>query len=277
METQSDNYKNNEELSANNIIKTTAKRKIELGFFERISDWISKASKCNFTSIKRHFNVTEDLILKRVLYSFIPFNPYFYELIKNKPDLYGPLWIYTSLVFIIAATGEISSYLNGNESSGYFEEFVPHSALMIYGIGIGLPLLIFFLMRVFGSDPSYVTIQCIYGYSFFAYIPASLICMIPNKTIHVFVFGVAVFISTSLLMVNCWKDFSIYIKSRTYFLVGLIVICQLIIYLVMVLYFFGLEDKLTDLKKSIGGGLNNNVSNNTSSNSSNTTFKNGSY
>lgn len=276
METQPDNNSNNEEISAKNIIKTTAKRKVELGFFERISDWISKASKCNFSSIKRHFNVTEDIILKRVLYSFIPFNPYFYELIKNKPDLYGPLWIYTSLVFIIAATGEISSYLNGTDSSGYFEEFVPHSALMIYGIGIGLPLLIFFLMRVFGSDPSYVTIQCIYGYSFFAYIPASLICMIPNSTIHVFVFGVAVFISTSLLMVNCWKDFSIYIKSRTYFLVGLIVICQLIIYLVMVLYFFGLEDKLTDLKKSIGSGSNHNVSSNTSSNS-NTTIKNGSY
>ena len=257
-------------------IKSYSKKKVEKGFVENIIDWLTNASKCNFDFIKQHFDVNENIVKRRLYHSLIPFNPFFHDISKEKPDLYGPLWIYTSLVFIIAASGEISSYFHGDVSSDYFEQFVPISALMIYGIGIGLPFALWAIMKLFGSKPFFVSILCTYGYSFTAYIPASLVCMYPNKTLHILVIGVAVFISTSFLLVNCWQDFSKYVKSRTYFLLALIVIAQLIIYLVMVLYFFGLKDTVNEIKDKIietGSNIANNINHVISTNSSSSSSK----
>jgi len=81
--------------------------------------------------LKQYFDVNEEYVKSRFLHSFIPFNPYFHDISKEKPDLYGPFWIYSTLVFIIAAAGEISSYLNGDVDKSYFEEFVPTSTMLV--------------------------------------------------------------------------------------------------------------------------------------------------
>ena len=41
--------------------------------------------------------------------------PIFFALIKEKPDLWGPFWIATTLVFLLAVTGNFTSYLASNE------------------------------------------------------------------------------------------------------------------------------------------------------------------
>ncbi len=61
----------------------------------------------------------------RLLHSLIPFNPKFYDISQQTPDLYGPFWIYTTLIFIIAAAGSLSGYLQNNISQNFFQEFVP--------------------------------------------------------------------------------------------------------------------------------------------------------
>lgn len=229
---------------ADATLKTMVRRKVEGSTFERLGEWMTKASKCNFSSIKQYFDVTQDIIIQRLIYSLIPFNPYINDILNTKPDLYGPLWIFTTLVFIIAASGEISSYLYGNISIAYFEQFVPLSALLIYGVGVGLPVILYAFMKFFGSEPSFIKLQAIYGYAFTSYLPAAIICIIPSRKIHLMIMAIAVVISTSLIVINCWKDISQYaIKSRTYFLLALILIAQVVIYIVNVFYFFGLEKK----------------------------------
>lgn len=86
--------------------------------------------KYYYSFLKQYFDVTEEKVRSRILNSLIPFNPKFHDISKEKPDLYGPFWIFTTLVFIIAATGELNSYLHG-DSSSYFEEFVPVSAVLV--------------------------------------------------------------------------------------------------------------------------------------------------
>lgn len=39
--------------------------------------------------------------------ALIPTKPEFFNIARDKPDLWGPYWIYSSLVFIIAAVGNI--------------------------------------------------------------------------------------------------------------------------------------------------------------------------
>ena len=43
--------------------------------------------------------------------SFIPIKGNFLETINGNPDLYGPFWIYTTLIFAISASANISQYL----------------------------------------------------------------------------------------------------------------------------------------------------------------------
>jgi len=45
----------------------------------------------------------------------IPFNKEFSPLAEAKPDLYGPFWIYTTLVVIVAVAGNLSAYINVNK------------------------------------------------------------------------------------------------------------------------------------------------------------------
>ncbi len=78
-----------------------------------------------YSILKTYFNITTNDVRSRLLHSLVPFNPKFYDISQQTPDLYGPFWIYTTLIFIIAAAGSLSGYLQNNTSESFFQEFVP--------------------------------------------------------------------------------------------------------------------------------------------------------
>ena len=43
------------------------------------------------------------------------FNKSFYKIVNDKPDLYGPFWIYTTLIYVMAAGGALSYYFTNNK------------------------------------------------------------------------------------------------------------------------------------------------------------------
>jgi hypothetical protein len=67
-------------------------------------------------------------VRSRLLHSLVPFNPKFHDISEQSPDLYGPFWIYTTLVFIIAAAGSLAKYIKEDSSKNFFQEFVPLAA-----------------------------------------------------------------------------------------------------------------------------------------------------
>ena len=75
----------------------------------------------------------------------------FYTHYKAKPDLYGPLWIYTTLIVILAIAGNFSRGLHQGKDFTYNFTFVPIAAAVVYGIGIGLPFALKLLMRMLGT------------------------------------------------------------------------------------------------------------------------------
>jgi hypothetical protein len=72
--------------------------------------------------------VTTAEVRSRLLHSLIPFNPKFYDISEKSPDLYGPFWIYTTLVFIIAAAGSLAKYIKNDSTQNFFQNFVPIAA-----------------------------------------------------------------------------------------------------------------------------------------------------
>jgi hypothetical protein len=47
-----------------------------------------------------------------VLASFVPFYPLLKTKIGDKPDLYGPFWIYTTVIFLLAIVENINNYFD---------------------------------------------------------------------------------------------------------------------------------------------------------------------
>lgn len=58
----------------------------------------------------RFFRITNADFLKRMLYSLFFFRPSLALEIKENPDLYGPFWIYSTLILVLASSGNLSAY-----------------------------------------------------------------------------------------------------------------------------------------------------------------------
>ena len=78
---------------------------------------------CCLSIFKKYFQITSDDFILHFINSFIPFNNKFVNLIKNNPDLYGPIWIYTSLILLISSTESLTRTLQRNNNKNFFQEF----------------------------------------------------------------------------------------------------------------------------------------------------------
>lgn len=144
------------------------------------ADGIFSKYMCEFNSLKKYFDINTSDFFGRFLKALIPFNSYFYSSIEINPDLWGPIWINTFLVFLIASCGTLVKYLtNTKADDSFYQEFIPISAGVVYGVGLVLPLILYILMKCFGSKSSLITIVCVYGYSMGIYIPVIIACSIP--------------------------------------------------------------------------------------------------
>ena len=199
--------------------------------------WIDKFFCC-FAIFKKYFQITSQDFLLRFLNSLIPFNNKFQNLVKDKPDLYGPIWIYSSLIIIISATGSLTRTLQGIKNKNFFQEFVPIAGVVIYGVGFGLPILIAFLMKIFGTSLTFASVICTYGYSFSIFLPISIICVIQWDILQWISLIYAIFSSTSLLVVNYYKQMGDYSKNKKFSIIIIVLIFQFGLLLFFKLYFF---------------------------------------
>jgi len=168
----------------------------------------------------------------------IPFNIKFYDISTENPDLYGPFWIYTSIIFILSASGSLSRMSQGSKVSSFFQTFVPTAAGLIYGIGFMTPFVMVIIMRCFGAKNSYITALCIYGYSYSIFIPVILLCSSGYVVAQWVVLTYAIFQSTSFIIVNYWRELGKYVDKLRVIIILLIIVCQMALFFTLKLYFF---------------------------------------
>jgi hypothetical protein len=193
---------------------------------------------CCFAIFKKYFQITSNDFILRFINSFIPFNNKFGNLIKNNPDLYGPIWIYTSLIILLSATGSLTRTIQGHNNKNFFQEFIPIAGSTIYMVGFGLPILITILMKVFGIKLGFVHVICTYGYSFSIFLPISIICVIQYNYIQWIALIYAVFSSTSLLVVNYYKLMGDFSRNKKSIIIGIVLLAQIGLLLFFKLNFF---------------------------------------
>lgn len=108
----------------------------------------------------------------------------FLTLIGDKPDLYGPFWVSTTLVFTIAVCSHISSWISswmiGINWEYDFQSIVNASSL-VYGFAGLAPALIYISLRQMDVNIKLINTICLYGYSLFVFVVAGIFCLMPSN------------------------------------------------------------------------------------------------
>ena len=127
------------------------------------------------------------------------------------PDAYGPFWLSTSLIFVLAVTSNFHKYNNSSKDEVFSNDITTllSAFYVIYSFSFGVPLVIMIYFHCFytphNPNPQttvnaqgvmqieqpliktkldYISLYSLYGYSWVLFIPAILLCMIPYSPIH---------------------------------------------------------------------------------------------
>ena len=208
---------------------------------EKSNKFLSCLDKCK-ESFGRYFNVELIDIKQKLKGALIPFNKSFYQSIEINADLYGPFWIFTTIIFLIALIGNFSSYMHAEDKNKFVYDYnhVPHAIFIIYGFGFGAPILLWLIMKfIFRIDIDLITNICIYGYSYTILIPILLICIIPLKLISTLALLYFLIHSCTFLFHNMYLVIQQKAQKSKYVVLGLLGSIQLVLFFFLKFYFFG--------------------------------------
>ncbi|XP_063441167.1 protein YIPF1-like isoform X1 [Mytilus trossulus] len=146
----------------------------------------SKVSFWTFEYYQQFFDVESKDVLQRVLGSMYPHpnRNYLKTKIRPSPDLYGPFWICTTLVFTTAIAGNLANYLSTGGSADYNWKYdfhkVSFAATAIFSYWWILPGVIFGFLWWSGNQIGYTFLEilCVYGYSLAIFIPISILWVV---------------------------------------------------------------------------------------------------
>ncbi|XVF06110.1 hypothetical protein REPUB_Repub06bG0019700 [Reevesia pubescens] len=189
---------------------------------------------------KPYFDVDTSDVLDRLKESLFPFRGTFTEKTSTNPDLYGPFWICTTLIFVAASIGTFVTYIAHKikkKEWDYDINLVTWSAGVFYGFVTVVPLALYVILKYFSAPSGLVQLFCLYGYSLFVFIPALCLSVVPLEIFRWVIAGVAGFMSATFVALNL----KAHIKSageRWFLIVASIFLLQLALAVVLKLYLF---------------------------------------
>ena len=199
------------------------------------------------------FDVDTLQVLSRVKGALLP-RPKgaFFELITANPDLYGPFWISTTLVFAMAMTGNLASYVNFVETPGRKEWTYDFSLLTLAGSVVYLyvtllPMLFWMLLRYWEASKKLVDVLCIYGYTLVIFIPISILCVVPSNILRWLLVLIGGLVSAVFLLSNfhahmadCFPYGEGDAKRKMYMMLGMMGLFHAILVMLFKFYFFSI-------------------------------------
>ncbi|XP_070831005.1 protein YIPF1 [Chaetodon trifascialis] len=169
-----------------------------------------------FEYYQRFFDIETHHVKERIIGSMVPWprKNFIHVYLRRNPDLYGPFWICTTLVFAIAISGNLSNFLVhlGKPHYKYTPEFrkvtIAATAIFSYAWLVPLALWGFLLWRnnkiMNLVSYSFMEIVCVYGYSLAIYIPAVVLWILPYEWLRWCSIVVALCLSGSVLVLTFW-------------------------------------------------------------------------
>lgn len=111
-----------------------------------------------FEYYQQFFDVNTEEVKQRILWSMVPSlgKNYLEHYIKPNPDLYGPIWICTTLIFTIAVSGNVANYLqyapHGTYHWRYDFHLISYAATAIISYAWLVPILLYTFIKWNNSE-----------------------------------------------------------------------------------------------------------------------------
>ncbi|KAK9957373.1 hypothetical protein ABG768_019599 [Culter alburnus] len=203
-----------------------------------------------FEYYQSFFNVDTVQVLDRIKGSVMPLpgRNFVKHNIRSNPDLYGPFWICVTLVFSVAISGNLSTFLSemGDTDYHYRPEFhrvsIAAVAVFLYAWLVPLGVWGFLTWRQSVerqiSGYTFLETVCVYGYSLFIYIPTSILWTIPLYWLQWLLIVIAMVISGSVLVLTFWPAVRDDTKLTAFTTMAVIVSLHALLAVGCKLYFF---------------------------------------
>ncbi|KAL6306648.1 Yip1-domain-containing protein [Sparassis latifolia] len=164
-----------------------------------------------------YFDVDTKTVLRRCYMTMYPprASSYISTHLLPAPDLYGPFWTLTTLIFSLfvcsSLASSIAAYLSDPASSPndavieYDFGLLSIAVALVYSYGLGVPVLLWLALRYMGvGEWSVIEAIAVWGYGQFVWIPVSLLCVIPVPLVRWILVGIAFIMSGWFLVANIY-------------------------------------------------------------------------
>lgn len=207
-----------------------------------------------------YFDVDTQTVLKRCYSTLIPTSTSFISThLTPTPDLYGPFWTLTTLIFTLflssSLAASITSYLSDptTEAFDYDWKLLSIAVSLVYSYGLVLPILLWLALRYLGvGEWSVVEAVAVWGYGQFVWVPVSILCVVPNWIVRWTLVGVAFGLSGYFLVTNIYPILATAEAKATRLLIILIAVLHAGLALTFKLMFFSYYITVTE--GGAGGG-----------------------
>ena len=157
---------------------------------------------------QRWFDIEFFDVLKRMLWGLIPFFGNFFDNVSANPDLYGPIWIPVTVIFLSFFSGSLTSMLVGDYD--YLKLTIIAGTVLVYIIFV--PFIIGLICKIgFKVKEKMSSFYCLFGYSYTIYIIVIPLCAIPYWYVQIPLVCVGCFIMTLTLLKNLFQ----YMKNNS--------------------------------------------------------------
>jgi len=156
------------------------------------------------------FDVDTSSVISRCWAALFP-RANFLDVLDGNPDLYGPFWIATTVLFILFLGGTISQYLATERGGEFVYDFklLSGAAGLVYGYTLVIPIALFLALKYFGSESANL-LECwaLYGYSNLIWIPVAAISWSQISILNWIFVGLGFGLSVAFLLRNLYPVLS---------------------------------------------------------------------
>ncbi|KAF9107257.1 hypothetical protein BGX27_008809 [Mortierella sp. AM989] len=158
----------------------------------------------------KFFDVDTNEVMERCFASVLP-KDNFLEVMGGNPDLYGPIWIATTVIFVLFVTSSIVDSINAyiNKTPYSYDIFQLTFAFgTIYTYAFLVPLMIWGATKYFGCQPDLLEMLALYGYALTIWVPVAILSVIPIELARWILLGIGAGLSGVFLIRNMYPVLS---------------------------------------------------------------------
>ncbi|ORZ06983.1 hypothetical protein BCR41DRAFT_378732 [Lobosporangium transversale] len=159
---------------------------------------------------QRFFDVDTSQVMERLFASVVP-KDNFLEVMGGSPDLYGPFWVATTVIFVLFVTGSIVDSINAYLSGATYSYDIFQMTFAfgtIYTYAFLVPLMVWGATKYFGCQPDLLEMLALYGYALTIWIPVSILSVIPIELARWILLGIGAGLSGVFLIRNMYPVLS---------------------------------------------------------------------